>query len=240
MQSAVTTLPELNLGRHDAQSAPKVRHRNLFLALEPLLRLRHPALQLGAAVVTTAVAASVLRRHQHGALPARPRAYAAAPRARVKVGLALLAREAGRHALDADLPLQGRPVEAQRGVRVGAEVGRLPRRAKVGVDDVAVGVELLEVHHAGGHPARWQLRRRQRARLGGRGARALPADGLLRLGKPLVELRDGRGAVEVGARERAQGELRSLSALCARTSRGDYLFKFSVAKASMDIIYTYR
>lgn len=151
MQSAVTTLPKLNPGRNNTQAAPKLGHGKLVLAFKSLLRVGHPALELCPSVILAT------SRRQHRALLAGPGTNAAPPRTRVKVRLALLAREPRRHALDVDLPLQGRPVEAERGVGIGREIGRLLRRAKVGVYDIALAVELLEIHHARGDPTRGQL-----------------------------------------------------------------------------------
>lgn len=202
MQAARPALPELDARGHDPQPSPEVGHGNVLPALERLLRVGHPPLQLGPAVV--AVHGPV--RLEHLALAARPGADPAAPDPRVEVLLALAGRVAARDALDAHLPLQRGPEEDERGVRVGGQVGGLARRPKVGVDDEAARrVELLEVDDARGDAARRQLGRGQGARLGLRDGRGL------RLREPAVELGRRRRRVQVPSRERRLGELLGLA-----------------------------
>lgn len=204
MQPVLPPLPKLNPRRHDPQPAPELGDGDIVTALEPLLHVLDPALELRPPVVLLAVLLAL--RREHLALTARPRTDPAATHPRVKVGLALLARHPRRCALDANLALQRLPEEEQAGVGVGAQVGGLAAGAQVGVDDEAArGVELLEVDDARRDTARGELG-------GGEGGGLGVGDVLLRLGEPAVELRDRGRRVEVVASELATGELGSLAA----------------------------
>lgn len=84
MQTTLSTLPKLDNGRDDPQTTPKVGNRDVILALELVLNLLHPALELGATVILAAL------RFKHLALTAGPGADTAPAHAGVEVDLALL------------------------------------------------------------------------------------------------------------------------------------------------------
>lgn len=157
MQPAFTTLPELDGVGNDAQSSPERGHRDHVLALEAGFNLLDAAFEVSTAVIFVFVSVSVSistlalrvrQRIQHARLLTSPRADATAPGPRVEVHLTLVGAQPLDLALDADLALERLPPEGQAGVGIRRDVGGLATRAKVGVDDEAARVELLEVDDA--------------------------------------------------------------------------------------------
>lgn len=213
MQPVCPPLPELHRLGGNPQPAPEFRYRYVLLTAELLLGLANPPLQLLPPVVCaliTSTAATVVvvgRRAQDLALAAGPGPYLAPADPRGVVLLALLAREPAGAALDPDLALEALPPEREAGPRVRGQVGRLPARPEVAVDDEALpGVQLLQVDDARGHAARRERRRRQAARLRvGDEARAP------RRAEPAVELADRRLRVQVLAGQDPLGELLRLA-----------------------------
>ncbi len=138
MQPVGAALPELDLGGHHAVAAPRLGACHLA-AGEALGGLGSGRLQRGAV--------------GHGlALRRGPGVLLAAPGARGEVGVGLR----GRHRLDvahhAHLAVQRDEAEAQRGLRVVAQLRALAAGA-VGVEDEAALVVALEQHEAGRGPA---------------------------------------------------------------------------------------
>ncbi|KAK5624294.1 hypothetical protein RRF57_000009 [Xylaria bambusicola] len=151
MQSALAALPKLDRLWHYPQATPEFRNRYMFLAIEPLFNLLHPALKLFPAVITALSLTRIGTRSQDLALPTRPGPNPAPTHPRIEVLLAVFARESRGEPLDTDLSLELLPPEGEAGPGIGGEVARLAARAEVAVDHEALGVELFEVHHARGH-----------------------------------------------------------------------------------------
>jgi len=142
MQTTLPSLPKLHPIRYDANTAPKLWHRNLLLTLKSLLSLIDPTLQLLAALQDTA-------------LTTGPRADAGATNARIEIDLALGGRQALDAALDTHLALQLRPPECQGRVGVARDILRLAARGPVRVNHEAPRVQLLQVDVARADAAGW-------------------------------------------------------------------------------------